>query len=71
MPWPGPEIAAEAEARGAAAFCAGDFAHHEAYVTVAEMVAQTTRAQVGTGIAYAFARSPFVHAAAAPPVSSA
>lgn len=64
LPWPGAEVAAEAEQAGAAAFCAGEFADHNAYLTTAEMVAGTTSALVGPGIAYAFARSPFVHASA-------
>ncbi|HVV12704.1 LLM class flavin-dependent oxidoreductase [Amycolatopsis sp.] len=64
LPWPGAEIAAEAEKAGAAAFCAGEFADHNAYLSTAEMAAGTTTAQVGPGIAYAFARSPFVHASA-------
>jgi alkanesulfonate monooxygenase SsuD/methylene tetrahydromethanopterin reductase-like flavin-dependent oxidoreductase (luciferase family) len=64
LPWPGAEIAAEAEQAGATAFCAGEFADHNAYLTTAEMAAGTTTARVGPGIAYAFARSPFVHASA-------
>ena len=64
LPWPGAEIAAEAEKAGATAFCAGEFADHNAYLSTAEMAAGTTTAQVGPGIAYAFARSPFVHASA-------
>ncbi|WP_395109918.1 LLM class flavin-dependent oxidoreductase [Actinomadura sp. SCN-SB] len=64
LPWPGPEVAAEAEQAGAAAFCAGEFADTNAYLTTGEMVAATERAMVGPGIAYAFARSPFVHASA-------
>ncbi len=64
MPWPGPEIAAEAERAGALAFCSGEFADRNAYVALAEMAASTHTAKVGTGIAYAFARSPFVHASA-------
>jgi 5,10-methylenetetrahydromethanopterin reductase len=64
MPWPGPEVAAEAERAGAGAFCAGDFADHDAYVSLAQMAAGTSTAQVGTAIAYAFARSPFAHASA-------
>ncbi|MCW2831292.1 MAG: putative N10-methylenetetrahydromethanopterin reductase-related protein [Aeromicrobium sp.] len=62
MPWPGAEIAAKAEAAGATAFCAGEFADVNSYLTTAEMVAGTTTAMVGPGIAYAFARSPFIHA---------
>ena len=63
MPWPGTELARRAEDAGAAAFCAGEFADTSAYVTAAEMAHTTTTARFGTGIAYAFARSPFVHAA--------
>jgi len=65
LPWPGPELAAQAEAAGARAFCAGEFADLSAYVTTTEMAQGTSTAMVGPGIAYAFARSPFVHAAAA------
>ncbi|MGW6359080.1 LLM class flavin-dependent oxidoreductase [Streptomyces sp. NPDC055092] len=64
LPWPGADVAAEAEQAGATAFCAGEFADHNAYLTTGEMVAGTERALVGPGIAYAFARSPFVHASA-------
>jgi alkanesulfonate monooxygenase SsuD/methylene tetrahydromethanopterin reductase-like flavin-dependent oxidoreductase (luciferase family) len=64
LPWPGAEVAAEAEKAGAAAFCAGEFADTNAYLSAGEMVAGTERAMVGPGIAYAFARSPFVHASA-------
>ncbi|MFC1405205.1 MULTISPECIES: LLM class flavin-dependent oxidoreductase [Streptacidiphilus] len=64
LPWPGPEVAAQAEKAGAAAFCAGEFADTNSYLTTGEMVAGTTGAMVGPGIAYAFARSPFVHASA-------
>jgi 5,10-methylenetetrahydromethanopterin reductase len=63
LPWPGPELAAQAEAAGASAFCAGEFADLSAYVTTTEMAQHTSSAMVGPGIAYAFARSPFVHAA--------
>ncbi|BBY80303.1 N5,N10-methylene tetrahydromethanopterin reductase [Mycolicibacterium pulveris] len=45
------------------AFCAGEFADASAYVTASEMAHATTTARTGPGIAYAFARSPFVHAA--------
>ncbi|MGV0852424.1 LLM class flavin-dependent oxidoreductase [Mycolicibacterium phlei] len=62
-PWPGSELAARCEEAGAVAFCAGEFSDHSAYVTAAEMARDTTTARIGTGIAYAFARSPFVHAA--------
>jgi alkanesulfonate monooxygenase SsuD/methylene tetrahydromethanopterin reductase-like flavin-dependent oxidoreductase (luciferase family) len=64
MPWPGAEIGRRAEQRGCAAFCSGEFVDRNAYLTLAEMAASTTTARVGTGIAYAFARSPFVHASA-------
>lgn len=64
LPWPGPELATRAEAAGAGAFCAGEFADLSAYVTTTEMALNTSTAIVGPGIAYAFARSPFVHAAA-------
>lgn len=62
LPWPGPELAAHAEATGANAFCAGEFADLSAYVTATEMARDTSTALIGPGIAYAFARSPFVHA---------
>lgn len=62
LPWPGAERAAEAEALGAGAFCAGEFSDANAYVTSAEMALQTSVAMIGPGIAYAFARSPFIHA---------
>jgi 5,10-methylenetetrahydromethanopterin reductase len=64
LPWPGPELAARAEAAGARAFCAGEFADLSAYVTTTEMAHHTSSAMIGPGIAYAFARSPFVHASA-------
>jgi 5,10-methylenetetrahydromethanopterin reductase len=64
MPWPGPSVAAAAEAAGATAFCAGEFADLNAYVTATEMAHGTSEAMIGPGIAYAFARSPFVHASA-------
>ena len=64
LPWPGAGVAAEAEAAGAAAFCTGEFADHDAYVTTTQMVAATSAAHVGPGIAYAFSRTPFAHAAA-------
>jgi 5,10-methylenetetrahydromethanopterin reductase len=64
LPWPGPELAAQAEVAGASAFCAGEFADLNAYVTTTEMAHNTSTAMIGPGIAYAFARSPFVHAAA-------
>jgi alkanesulfonate monooxygenase SsuD/methylene tetrahydromethanopterin reductase-like flavin-dependent oxidoreductase (luciferase family) len=63
LPWPGPELAAQAETAGATAFCAGEFADLSAYVTATEMAQHTSSASIGPGIAYAFARSPFVHAA--------
>src|ERR1700760_1279457 len=64
LPWNGAEVAAEAEAAGVSAFCSGEFADHDAYVTTTQMAAATTSAQVGPGIAYAFSRTPFAHAAA-------
>jgi alkanesulfonate monooxygenase SsuD/methylene tetrahydromethanopterin reductase-like flavin-dependent oxidoreductase (luciferase family) len=64
LPWPGAELAARAESDGAKAFCAGEFSDLSAYVTTTEMAHNTSTAMVGPGIAYAFARSPFVHAAA-------
>lgn len=64
MPWPGPDIAVRAEAAGALAFCAGEFANSNAYVALTEMALSTSSAMVGPGVAYAFARSPFVHASA-------
>ena len=64
MRWPGPEVGPRAEAAGCEAFCTGEFADGNAYISLAEMAANTTTAKVGTGIAYAFARSPFVHASA-------
>lgn len=63
LPWPGEATAAKAEAAGAVAFCAGEFADLSAYVTAAEMMRSTSTAMVGPGVAYAFARSPFIHAA--------
>jgi alkanesulfonate monooxygenase SsuD/methylene tetrahydromethanopterin reductase-like flavin-dependent oxidoreductase (luciferase family) len=65
LPWPGPEHTHQAEEAGASAFCTGEFADHEAYVTATEMARTTSAAKIGPGIAYAFARSPFVHASAA------
>src|SRR5262245_55011014 len=62
LPWPGAQSAADAEALGASAFCAGEFSDTNAYVTSTEMALQTSTAMIGPGIAYAFARSPFVHA---------
>lgn len=63
MPWPGSDLAQECERAGAAAFCSGEFADVSAYVTATEMAHATIEAKTGPGIAYAFARSPFVHAA--------
>lgn len=57
-------MAERAEAAGAAAFCSGEFSDRDAYVTTTEMALSTSTAMVGPGIAYAFARSPFVHASA-------
>lgn len=65
MPWPGVNLARQCEQAGASAFCAGEFADVNAYVTAAEMAQVSSSAMIGPGIAYAFARSPFVHAAAA------
>lgn len=62
MPWPGAELATRCESVGAVAFCSGEFADTSAYVTATEMARSTTTASSGPGIAYAFARSPFVHA---------
>jgi 5,10-methylenetetrahydromethanopterin reductase len=64
MPWPGATLAAEAERAGAKGFCSGEFADRNAYVSLAEMALSSSTARVGTGVAYAFARSPFVHASA-------
>lgn len=64
LPWPGLDGARRAEAAGAHAFCTGEFADHDAYVTATDMARATSAAQIGPGIAYAFARSPFVHASA-------
>src|SRR5438445_188157 len=47
MPWPGREVAREAEEAGVGAFCAGEFADHDAYLTVADIVANTERAPAG------------------------
>jgi len=63
MPWRGADVAAAAEAAGITAFCSGEFVDHEAYSTLAEMALCTQRAKVGPGIAYAFARTPYAHAA--------
>ncbi|WP_181782073.1 LLM class flavin-dependent oxidoreductase [Pseudonocardia pini] len=64
MPWPGAGQAREAEQAGVTAFCTGEFVDHEAYTTMAEMAAHTESAQIGPAIAYAFARTPYAHAAA-------
>lgn len=64
MPWNGPDVAREAEAAGVGAFCSGEFVDTDAYVTLTEMVLGTQDALVGPGIAYAFSRSPYAHAAA-------
>ncbi|HEY3882424.1 MAG TPA: LLM class flavin-dependent oxidoreductase [Trebonia sp.] len=63
LPWRGGDVAEAAEAAGVAAFCGGEFVDHEAYSTLAEMALRTERAQIGPGIAYAFARTPYAHAA--------
>lgn len=64
LPWRGAEVARTAEASGITAFCSGEFVDHEAYSTLTEMAMGTTDAQVGPGIAYAFARTPYTHASA-------
>lgn len=64
MPWPGAEVAVTAEAAGCRAFCAGEFANRNAYVSTTEMALSTSSAMIGPGVAYAFTRSPFVHASA-------
>ena len=64
LPWRGAQVAAAAEAAGVSAFCSGEFVDHEAYSTLAEMALHTSRSLVGPGIAYAFARTPYAHAAA-------
>lgn len=64
LPWPGPQHAAQAEEAGASVFCAGEFSDLNAYVTATQMAMATSTAMVGPGIAYGFARSPFVHASA-------
>ncbi|MEV7981811.1 LLM class flavin-dependent oxidoreductase [Streptomyces sp. NPDC086519] len=64
MPWPGRDVGREAEQAGAVAFCAGEFADHDAYLTVADIVAHTEHALAGPAIAYAFARTPYAHATA-------
>lgn len=64
MPWPGRDVAREAERAGVGAFCAGEFVDHDAYLTVADIVANTEHAMAGPAIAYAFARTPYAHATA-------
>ncbi|WP_369230915.1 LLM class flavin-dependent oxidoreductase [Streptomyces sp. R21] len=64
MPWPGRDVGREAEQAGVSAFCAGEFADHDAYLTVADIVANTEHALAGPAIAYAFARTPYAHATA-------
>ncbi|MCW2717960.1 LLM class flavin-dependent oxidoreductase [Pseudonocardia sp.] len=64
MPWPGVDLAREAEQAGVGAFCTGEFVDHDAYTTMAEMAAGTGTAQIGPAIAYAFARTPYAHATA-------
>jgi len=63
LPWRGADVARNAEAAGVTAFCSGEFVDHEAYSTLAEMALCTQRAKIGPGIAYAFARTPYAHAA--------
>jgi len=64
LPWPGEEVAHEAEVAGASAFCSGEFADRDAYVGACEMASATRSARVGTAVAYAFTRAPWAHAAA-------
>ncbi|WGL54040.1 LLM class flavin-dependent oxidoreductase [Nocardioides sp. BP30] len=64
LPWPGAEVAQEAEDAGVAAFCTGDFVDNDAYEVLADMAQHSATAKVGTSIAYAFARTPYAHAAA-------
>jgi 5,10-methylenetetrahydromethanopterin reductase len=64
MPWQDADVAREAEQAGMTAFCNGEFVDVEAYASLAEMAAGTERALVGPAIAYAFARTPYAHAAA-------
>lgn len=64
LPWRGAEVARVAEEAGFTAFCSGEFVDHEAYSTLTEMALGTRSAIVGPGIAYAFARTPYAHAAA-------
>ena len=63
LSWKGPETAKAAEAAGITAFCSGEFVDHDAYSTLTEMALGTERALVGPAIAYAFARTPYAHAA--------
>nr|WP_018501855.1 LLM class flavin-dependent oxidoreductase [Parafrankia discariae] len=63
MPWRGAEAARAAEQAGMTAFCSGEFVDHEAYASLTEMALGTERALVGPAIAYAFARTPYAHAA--------
>lgn len=65
MVWPGARRAVDAERYGASVFCTGEFVDANAYVGATEMALSASRAHVGPAIAYAFARSPFVHASAA------
>jgi len=64
MPWPGRDVAREAEQAGVGAFCAGEFVDHDAYLTLAEIVAGTEHALAGPAITYAFSRTPYAHATA-------
>ncbi|MFF3567504.1 LLM class flavin-dependent oxidoreductase [Nocardia jiangxiensis] len=64
MPWPGRDVAPEAEQAGVGAFCAGDFVDRDAYLTLAEIVSGTETALAGPAITYAFARTPYAHATA-------
>ncbi|MCU1692383.1 MAG: fgd4 [Frankiales bacterium] len=64
MPWQDADVAREAEGAGMSAFCNGEFVDVEAYASLAEMALGTEHALVGPAIAYAFARTPYAHAAA-------
>jgi alkanesulfonate monooxygenase SsuD/methylene tetrahydromethanopterin reductase-like flavin-dependent oxidoreductase (luciferase family) len=64
LSWRGAEVAPAAEAAGISAFCTGEFVDHEAYSTLTEMALTTEGALIGPGVAYAFARTPYAHAAA-------
>ncbi|MFG1923398.1 LLM class flavin-dependent oxidoreductase [Cryptosporangium sp. NPDC048952] len=63
LSWKGPVAAAAAEKAGVTAFCSGEFVDHDAYSVLTEMALGTSNALVGPAIAYAFARTPYAHAA--------